>query len=84
MTDNADNAHLRHDGTDVEDALDDGVAAAGDGDRPFRGVGKHLTRHLGQCSRVQILQIGNVLLLTYQIFFGNYIPPPYLLLIVGL
>ena len=64
MTDNADNAHLRHDGTDVEDALDDGVAAAGDGDRPFRGVGKHLTRHLGQCSGIQILQIGNVLLLT--------------------
>ena len=57
MTDNADNADHRHDGTDVEDALDDGVAAAGDGDRPLCGVGKHLTRHLGQCSRIQILQM---------------------------
>ena len=57
MNDNAP-FHLRHDGTDVEDALDDGVAAARDGDRPLRGVGQHLTRHLGQRSRIQILHIG--------------------------
>ena len=39
-------SYLRHDVTDVVNALCDGLAAARDRDGPLGGVGQHLTRHL--------------------------------------
>ena len=38
--------HLGHDGADVEDALDHGLAGPRHGDCPLRWVRQHLTRHL--------------------------------------
>ena len=40
------NSHLRHDDTDVIDALDNSLAATGDGDGSLSAVGQHLTGHL--------------------------------------
>ncbi len=38
--------HLSHDGTDVVNALGEGLTAPGHSDGSLRGVGEHLARHL--------------------------------------
>ena len=45
------------------DALRDGLAAAADGDRPLRGVGKHLAGHLdgGPGDLADLLDLGAAL-----------------------